>query len=92
MAESEKTDNFFQKETDKIFYYLKNEGNVLKKTFSAIKELIISQPNQEKNLSELSEHFQRSKKEIDKSKTKLDKDIQSLENELSTVKYPFHKK
>ncbi len=92
MAESKKTDNFFQKETDKVFDYLKNEGNVLKKTFSAIKELIISQPSQEKNLSELSEHFQRSKKEIDESKTKLDKDIQSLENELSTVKYPFHKK
>ncbi|KEP88468.1 hypothetical protein X279_01345 [Oenococcus oeni IOEB_0501] len=43
-------------------------------------------------MSELSDHFQRSKEEIDKSKTKLNEDIRSLENELSTVKYPFHKK
>ncbi|EJO06287.1 hypothetical protein R5P91_03940 [Oenococcus oeni] len=92
MAKFKKNDNFFQNETEKIFNYLKNELNILRKTFFAIKKLIGSKPTQEKNLSELSDHFQRSKEEIDKSKTKLNEDIRSLENELSTVKYPFHKK
>ncbi|MFT8878633.1 MAG: hypothetical protein ABF913_03605 [Oenococcus sp.] len=92
MTEHKKNNHSLNDLLDDFFVRLKTELDVIKKAVSAVKTLIKIMPEQKQNIQDMSNELEQAQDKMAQLQSQLAKDQQSLQEELSTVKYPFHKK
>ncbi|EHN59259.1 hypothetical protein [Oenococcus kitaharae] len=87
-----KNKHFLKDLLDTFSASMKSEFDVIKKAVSAVKMLIKIMPEQKQNIQDMSDELEQTQDKMTQLQSQLTKDQQSLQDELSTVKYPFHKK